>query len=138
MSRKIQLNSALTLAIALRNSLTEKLDAAGAKVAALTNQLANLDAIEALGVGSEVVIKVGRGETRQEVVGVIKAVKAGEVTMVEATEEAEAYEVVGDRTFKVEFSRSGDSFDSEFAIVAESAVSLPVTDEAEEEEAAAE
>lgn len=136
MSRKIQLNSALTLAIALRNSLTEKLDAAGAKVAALTNQLANLDAIEALGVGSEVRIKVGRGETRQEVVGVIRAVKAGEVTVVEATEEAEAYEVVGDRTFKVEFSRSGDSFDSEFAIVAESLVSLPVTDEAEEEAAA--
>lgn len=138
MSRKIQLNTALTAAAALSASLSEKLVAAQAKVITLTNQLANLDAIEALGIGSEVLIKIGRGDTRQEVLGTIRAVKAGDVTVVEATETTEAYEVVGDRTFKVEFSRTGDEFDSEFAVVAESQVSLPASEEAAEEEQAAE
>lgn len=138
MSRKIQLTNALAIAIASVGNLSDKLIAAESKVETLQGQVDNLDAIEALGVGSEVLIKVGRGETRQEVVGTIRAVKPGEVTVVEATEEAEGYEVVGDRIFKVEFSRTGDAFDTEFAVVPESQVSLPVNEDLEAEEATAE
>lgn len=136
MSRKIQLNAALTLALAAVAALTEKLVAADAKVVNLQNQLANIDAIEALAVGSTVVVVVGRGETRQEVEGVIRAIKAGEVTV--QGEGAEAVEVVGDRTFKVEVSRTGDEFDSEFVVVKESQVKLELSEAGAEQEEAAE
>lgn len=135
MSRKIQLANALSLAIAAAITAAERAGAAEAKVATLQNQVDNLDAIEALTVGSEVLIKVGRGETRQEVLGTIRAVKLGEVTQVEATADTEAYEVVGDRTFKVEFTRSGDAFDNEYTVLPESQVSIP---QSAGEEAAAE
>lgn len=137
MSRKNQLNAALILAVAAASNFAEKLSAAQAKVTTLEGQLKNIDAIEALGVGSEVLVTVGRGETRQDVVGTIRAVKAGEVTT--EGEGEEAVTTVGDRTFKVEVSRTGDEFDSEFVVVKESQVSIPAVEAAEgEEEAAAE
>lgn len=130
MSRKIATQNALVLAVAAVAALNEKLVAATDKVAALQNQLDNFDAIEALDVGSEVLVQVGRGETRQELVGTIKAVKAGEITV--EGEGEEAREVVGDRTFKVEVSRTGDEFDSEFVVVKESQVKLPASQTCEE------
>jgi hypothetical protein len=132
MSRKIQLTNALTLAIAAVAALEVKFAAASEKSSTLQSQVDNLDAIEALVVGDSIKIKVGRGDTRQEVVGTIRAIKAGEVAVVEATEEVEAYEVVGDRTFKVEFTRTGDEFDNEYAVVPESQVSLVVEETAAE------
>lgn len=130
MSRKNQLTNALTLALAAVVTAADRLSAAESKAETLQNQVDNLDAIEALGVNSEVLIKVGRGDTRQEVLGIIRAVKPGEVTVIEATAEAEGYEVVGDRTFKVEFTRTGDAFDNEYTVLPESQVSIPADEEA--------
>jgi hypothetical protein len=125
MSRKIQLTASLSLALAAVVTAADRLGAAESKAETLQNQVDNLDAIEALGVNSEVLIKVGRGDTRQEVLGIIRAVKPGEVTVIEATAEADGYEVVGDRTFKVEFTRTGDAFDNEYTVLPESQVSVP-------------
>lgn len=134
MSRKTQLNAALILAVGAVANFAEKLTAAEAKVSTLEGQLKNIDAIEALDVGSEVLVSVGRGETRQEVVGTIRAIKAGEVTV--EGEGEEAVTTVGDRTFKVEVSRTGDEFDSEFVVVKESQVQIPATTQVAEEVAA--
>lgn len=104
------------------------------KLADQQNLLANLAAIEALGVGSSIVVTVGRAETKQKLVGEIVAVKPGEVTI--EGEGEDAREVVGDRLFKVKVSRTGDDFDAEFVTVPESKVELPATEAAEGAEAA--
>ena len=70
----------------------------------------------------------------RKLVGVITAVKPGEVTV--EGEGEDAREVVGDRLFKVKVSRTGDDFDAEFVTVPESKVELPATEAAEGAEAA--
>jgi protein involved in polysaccharide export with SLBB domain len=134
MSRKIQLTNALNLAIAAVASFTDKLAAAQEKVENLQSQVTNIDAIEALKVGDSVEFKVGRGETRTTVVGTIRQIKAGEVKV--EGEGEDAVTTVGDRLFKLEFSRSGDEFDSEFTVQPESQVSIPAAEVVEEVQAA--
>ncbi len=125
MSRKANLIVLLTSAEAAVATLVEKLEAAKAKVVTLQGQIANFDALEALDVGSEVIVVVGRGETKVETIGTIRAVKAGD--LIPAKEEG-GEPTVGERLFKVEVSRTGDAFDSEFVTVRESQVSIPVSE----------
>lgn len=128
MSRKIALTASLTTAIAAATKLAEKLEAQNAKVADLKDKIASIDAIEALDVGSSVIVVIGRADTRQEVIGRIVAVKAGEVipaVVNEETGEEVKPACVGPRLFKVEFTRSGDAFDNEFTITDEDKVRIP-------------
>lgn len=107
----------------------ETVESLQVKLAEQENLRDNFAAIEALGVGSSVVVTVGRGETRQELVGVIEAVKPGEVTV--EGEGEDATEVVGERLFKVKVSRTGDAFDAEYVTVSESRVGIVPSVEAD-------
>ena len=131
MSKKSAITTALTAIAGTIATLQEKLAAAIEKQANLQNQLDNFDRIAALDVGSEVVVTIGRGETKATVVGVIEAVKPGEVIPATETEE----ESVGPRTFKIKATRTGDEFDAEFVVLTEDKVSLPEVEEVTEEAA---
>ena len=124
MSRKAQLIAAIEANTAARVKAEQRVAQLLTKEAELILQVQQLDAIEALDVGSQVLVKVGRGETRAEVVGTIRAVKPGE-----SRTEEDGSVITSDRLFKVEVSRSGDEFDAEFVVVPESQVSV-VTAEA--------
>lgn len=132
MSKKSVITAALIAIAETIANLNAKLATAIEKQATLQNQLDNFDRIAALDVGSEVVVTIGRGETKATVVGVIEAVKPGEV--IPATEDSE--ESVGPRTFKIKATRTGDEFDAEFVVLTEDKVSLPEVAADTSEEAA--
>lgn len=111
MSRKIAL-------IASVSALNLRIAADTAKLASLNKQVEAFDLIEGIEAGTSVSFLIGRAETRQEVVGRVTAVKAGDVTVNEETLE----ETVGARKFKVEYTPTGDAFDATFAVIAESQV----------------
>lgn len=136
MSNKSAISALLIAAQASVDTLKTKYDAAIAKVANLQAKLDNFDALAALTTGSPVLVSVGRGENKIIVEGVITAVKPGEVSVNEETGE----ETVGERLFKVKYSRTGDDFDAEFGTFYEGKVGLPGTAAGaeEEDEAAAE
>lgn len=119
MSRKAQLIAAIEATTAARAKAEQRVSQLIAKEEDLLRQVRELDAIEALDVGSQVLVKVGRGETRVEVVGTIRAVKPGETRV-----EADGSVSTRERLFKVEVSRSGDEFDAEFVVVSESQVCI--------------
>ena len=119
MSRKAQLIAAIEATAAARAKAEQRVANLLAKEEELNRQVRELDAIEALDVGSQVLVKVGRGETRAEVIGTIRAVKPGE-----SRTEEDGSVIVSDRLFKVEVSRSGDEFDVEFVVVPESQVGI--------------
>jgi len=123
MSRKAQLISAIEATAAARAKAEQRVANLLAKEDELNRQVRELDAIEALDVGSQVLVKVGRGETRAEVIGTIRAVKPGE-----SRTEEDGSVIVSDRLFKVEVSRSGDEFDAEFVVVPESQVGVVTAD----------
>ena len=124
MSRKAQLIAAITAATEARVKAEQRVANLLAKEEELIRQSQQLAAIEALDVGSQVLVKVGRGETRAEVVGTIRAVKPGE-----SRTEEDGSVITSDRLFKVEVSRSGDEFDAEFVVVSESQVGLVYAEE---------
>lgn len=68
----------------------------------LTAQLEQFDLLEAVTVGTQVEFKVGRAETRRDVIGTVKAVKVLED---------------GTKRLKVEYSTTGDEFDIDFAVI---------------------
>lgn len=111
MSRKIAL-------IAIVSALTLRIAADTAKLAQTNKQVEAFDLIEGIAVGTSVSFLIGRAETRQEVVGRVTAVKAGEVTVNEET----LVETTGPRKFKVEYTATGDAFDATFAVITESQV----------------
>lgn len=119
MSRKAQLIAAIEATAAARAKAEQRVANLLAKEEELNRQVRELDAIEALDVGSQVLVKVGRGETRTEVIGTIRAVKPGE-----SRTEEDGSVITSDRLFKVEVSRSGDEFDAEFVVVPESQVGI--------------
>lgn len=119
MSRKAQLIAAIEATAAARAKAEQRVTQLIAKEEDLLRQVRELDAIEALDVGSQVLVKVGRGETRVEVIGTIRAVKPGETRV-----EADGSVSTTERLFKVEVSRSGDEFDAEFVVVSESQVGI--------------
>lgn len=128
MSRKAQLIAAIEATAAARAKAEQRVAHLLAKEEELNRQVRELDAIEALDVGSQVLVKVGRGETRAEVVGTVRAVKPGE-----SRTEEDGSVITSDRLFKVEVSRSGDEFDAEFVVVPESQVGLvPVQEDSAE------
>ena len=129
MSRKNALIAAIAAATLSVDNLAAKLETAKAKVATLTGQLAAFDALESLDVGSVVIVSVGRGDTRVETTGTIRAVKPAE--LIPAKEEG-GEPTLGERQFKVEVTRTGDAFDSEFVIVRESQVGIPQVEASEE------
>lgn len=104
--------------IASVSALNIRIAADTTKLAALTKQVEAFDLIEGIDVGTSVSFLIGRAETRQEVVGRVTAVKAGEVTVNEET----GVETVGARKFKVEYTATGDAFDATFAVITESQV----------------
>lgn len=123
MSRKIAL-------IATIATLTARIEADTLKLAATQSQVDQFDLIEGIDVGSKVSFLIGRAETRKEVVGVVTAAKS------EVTGEGEA--AVTSRKFKVEYTPTGDAFDSTFAVIGESQVlSVVVAEEDEVVEAPA-
>ena len=119
MSRKAQLIDAIESTSAARVKAEQRVAQLLAKEEDLLRQVRELDAIEALDVGSQVLVKVGRGETRAEVIGTIRAVRPGETSVWE-----DGSVITRERLFKVEVSRSGDEFDAEFVVVSESQVGI--------------
>lgn len=110
MSRKIALNTTILSLIALIAASQEKLATAQA-------QLEQLDAIANVDVCSQVVFLTGRAETRREVTGVVKAVRQEE-----ATTQADGTVLEGKRSFKVEYTETGDAFDAVVVAIAESQI----------------
>jgi hypothetical protein len=117
MSRKIALLATIA-------TLTTRIAADTAKLAATQSQVDQFDLIEGIDVGTNVSFLIGRAETRKEVVGRVTAVKS------ETVGEGEA--AVTSRKFKVEYTPTGDAFDSTFGVIAESQVLAVVVDEGEE------
>lgn len=110
MSRKIALIASIATLSALIVASQEKLDAANI-------QLAQFDAIAAVDVGATVTFLIGRADTRREVRGLVKAVRE------EASVTLEDGSVVeGKRTFKVEYTETGDAFDAVVSAIAESQI----------------
>lgn len=118
MSRKIAL-------IATVATLTARIAADTLKLAATQAQVDQFDLIESIDVGSNVAFLIGRAETRKEVVGRVTAVKS------ETVGEGDA--AVTSRKFKVEYTPTGDAFDSTFGVISESQVLSVVVPEADEE-----
>lgn len=110
MSRKIALIASIQTLTALILSSQEKLDAAN-------SQLAQFDAIAAVDVGSNVVFLIGRAETRREVTGLVKAVRQEE-----GVTQEDGSVLEGKRSFKVEYTETGDAFDAVVSAIAESQI----------------
>lgn len=86
----------------------------------LANEINNIDALASVGVGSEVLITVGRGEESKEVLATVIGVKEEED---------------GSKVFKATY---GTGFDADIAVVKAGRVKLPPVAEVAEEVPAAE
>src|SRR5882762_5596901 len=110
--------------IATAATLTARIAADTAKLAATQSQVDQFDLIESIDVGSKVTFLIGRADTRKEVVGEVVAVKVET-----APEPEDGSEPATSRKFKISASPTGDDFDAAFFVIAESQVISVVTEE---------